>query len=87
MDFTAAIFKRDDLTCVVVIVKKEIIKDKYESEQASQLFGKLFPLMPVVLMAQDYRGDGMFYGPKDIVHVLSKIKPEHMPWKKYSVKD
>ena len=87
LEFTAAIFKRDDLTCVVVIVKKEVIKDKFEAEQACQVFSKIFPLMPVVLMAQDFRGDGIFYGPQDIVRVLSRIKPEHMPWKKYSIKD
>lgn len=87
MDFTAAIVREGETTCVVVIVIKEVVQNKFEAEEATKLFSRFFPLMTVVLMAQDHRGDGIFYGPPDLVRALSKIKVEHFPWKQYSVKD
>jgi len=87
MDFSAAIVKANNTPCVVVIVKKDIVQNKFLAEEATQVFSKLFPLMPVILMAQDPRGDGIFWGPPDLVKTLSSTKPEHFPWKQYSVKD
>jgi len=87
MDFTAAIVKEGETTCVVVIVVRDVVQNKYQAEDAVRVFSKFFPLMTVVLMAQDHRGDGIFYGPPDLVKTLSKTKPEHFPWKQYSVKD
>lgn len=87
MDFTAAITKEEETTCVIVIVIKDVVENKYEAEEAIKVFSRFFPLMTVVLMAQDHRGDGIFYGPPELVRKLSKTKVEFFPWKQYSVKD
>lgn len=87
MDFTAAILNEGETTCVVVIVIKDVVENKYEAEEAIKVFSRLFPLMTVVLMAQDHRGDGVFYGPSELVRRLTKTKVEYFPWKQYSVKD
>ncbi|NLW90361.1 MAG: hypothetical protein GXY34_02000 [Syntrophomonadaceae bacterium] len=87
MDFTAAIVKEEETTCVVVVVIKDVVENKYNAEEALKVFSRFFPLMTVVLMAQDHRGDGIFYGPPELVRKLSKTKVEFFPWKQYSVKD
>lgn len=87
MEFTAAIVKEQDATCVIVIVKSDVVENKYLAEDAHRLFSKFFPLMTVILMAQDARGDGVFWGPDELVKALSKTKPEYFPWKQYSVKE
>ncbi|MGE5391187.1 MAG: hypothetical protein ACM3PE_09020 [Deltaproteobacteria bacterium] len=87
MDFTAAIINEGETTCVIVIVIKEVVENKYQAEDAIRVFNRFFPLMTVILMAQDHRGDGIFYGPPELVRKLTKTKVEHFPWKQYSVKD
>jgi|GEM_PF-2372115 len=87
MDFTAALVNQGETACVVVVVIKEVVENQYEAQEAVRVFSKFFPLLTVVLMAQDHRGDGIFYGPPELVRALSKTKVEHFPWKQYSVKD
>ena len=85
MEFTAAIYKKDAANCVVVIVKREVVEDDRLASEAIKVFSKFFPLMPVVLMAQNFKGDGIYYGPPDLVKLLDKVKPEDFAWKTYQV--
>jgi len=85
MEFTAAVYKKDVSTCVVVIVKREVVEDDLLASEAIKVFSKFFPLMPVVLMAQNFKGDGIYCGPADLVRLLDKVKPEELAWKTYQV--
>lgn len=85
MEFTAAIFKKEESTCVIVIVKRDVVENDLLASEAVKVFSKFFPLMPVVLMAQNFKGDGIYRGPEDLVKLLNKVKPEELAWKTYQV--
>jgi hypothetical protein len=84
-EFTAAIVQKADQTFVVVIVKKDVLEDNSLSAEAIKLFSRYFPLMPVVLMAQNFKGDGLFRGPENLVQLVENEKPEDMPWNTYKI--
>ena len=46
---------------------------------------RLFPGVPVVLMAQDAQGTPTFFGRKDIVQFLASVPLGSIPWREYSV--
>lgn len=85
MEFTAAVVKKADSTCVVVIVKKEVVENDLLAAEAVRVFSKFFPLMPIVLMAQNFKGDGIYRGPEDLVKLLNNVRPEDLSWKAYQV--
>ncbi len=85
MEITAAIVKMAESTCMVVIVKRDVIENDLLALEAFRVFSQFFPLMPVVLMAQNFKGDGIYRGPEDLVKLLDKVKPEEMSWKTYHV--
>ena len=85
MEFSAAVVKKDESTFVVVIVKRDVLENDLLISEAVKVFSKFFPLMPVVLMAQNFRGDGIYHGPEDLVRLLDKVKPEDLSWKTYQV--
>lgn len=85
MKFTGAVIKEQGVTFAVVIVKKSIIDNRIQSNKAIQSFLPLFPSIPVVLMAQDYRGKPKYYGRRDIVHFLASVSFQTIPWKEYKL--
>lgn len=85
MEFSAAIVKKAESTFVVVIVKRDVLENEFLTLEAVKVFSKFFPLMPVVLMAQNFKGDGIYHGPEELVRLLDKVKPEDLPWKTYQV--
>ncbi len=40
---------------------------------------------PAVLMAQDPRGDPTYYGRDDLVHFLSGVLVEQLPWREFTL--
>jgi hypothetical protein len=84
-EFTAAIVQKAEYTFVVVIVKREVLNDNRLSAEAIKIFSRYFPLMPVVLMAQNFKGDGVFRGPENLVKLVENDRPEDLPWSVYKV--
>ena len=85
VEFTAAIVQKAEQTFVVVIVKRDVLEDNQLSAEAIKLFSRYFPLMPVVLMAQNFKGDGLFRGPENLVKLVENDKPENLPWNTYKI--
>jgi len=86
VEFTAAIVQKAEQTFVVVIVKRDVLEDNRLSAEAIKLFSRYFPLMPVVLMAQNFKGDGVFRGPETLVKLVENDKPEVLPWNTYKLR-
>ena len=36
-------------------------------------------------MAQNFKGDGLFRGPENLVQLVENEKPEDMPWNTYKI--
>lgn len=83
MQIEGAIIKEQGQTFAIVIVKPQVL-DSNEKDKAVQQFSRYFPRMPIILMAQNSRGNATYYGRKDIVAFLSKLHISQIPWKKYT---
>lgn len=86
MDINAAVVRDDEATFVVIIVKKEVMDNRFSIRQARDIFKKYFPLYPIVLMAQDERYNEVFDGPAELVESLTEIDVRKLPWNTYTVK-
>jgi hypothetical protein len=85
MTFQGAVIREQGVTFAVVIVKKHVIDSSAEANRAIAGFQPVFPGLPVVLMAQDYRGTPTYYGRRDIARFLASVPLEAIPWKRYTV--
>lgn len=83
MQIEGAIVKEQGQTFAIVIVKAQVL-DTSERDKVAQQFSRYFPGMPIILMAQNSRGNATYYGRKDIVAFLSKLHTSQIPWKKYT---
>jgi hypothetical protein len=84
MQFEGAVVREQGITFAVVVVKKQVIDYASRAAEAVRGFARMFPGMPVVLMAQDGHGVPTYYGRRDIVNFLSGISPSRIPWRRYS---
>lgn len=85
MTFQGAVIKEQGITFAIVIVKKSIVDNRSEADRAIVTFQPYFPGIPVILMAQDYRGVPTFYGRKDIAKFLASVPIQAIPWKEYTI--
>jgi hypothetical protein len=84
MKFQGAVIREQSITFAVVIVKMHIIDSGTEAGRAISAFQPLFPGLPVVLMAQDYRGTPTYFGRRDIARFMAEVPLEAIPWKQYT---
>ncbi len=82
--FQGAVIKEQGVKFAIVIVKSHIVQMQSEARDTIQNFGRFFPGIPVVLMAQDSRGTPTYYGRKDIAKFLSTVPINAIPWKEYT---
>jgi hypothetical protein len=86
MMFQGTVIKEQGLTFAVIVVKKSVIDNHFEANRAIRAFEEqVFGDMPVVLMAQDYRGVPIYYGRQDIARFMSNVPLSAIPWKEYTV--
>jgi hypothetical protein len=85
MKFEGAVIKEQGVTFAIVIVKPGILDSGTQREETRQGFGRYFPGMPVILMAQNSQGVPTYFGKPDIVNYLAKIHPGRIPWKTYTI--
>lgn len=83
MQFEGAVVKEQGVTFAVVVVKKHVVDNTLEAQQAVRAFAGAFPGLPVVLMGQDHRGAATYYGRRDIVKFLANVPVGCIPWKRY----
>jgi len=84
MQFDGALIKEQGVTFAIGVVKPYVINNSLESQSARIVFGRYFPGVPIVLMAQPSGGRPVYQGRTDIVNFLSRISPSRIPWKTYS---
>lgn len=85
MKFQGAVAKEQGVTFAIVIVKRRVIDNKGKANQMIGAAQPMFPGVPIVLMAQDFRGRPIYYGRKDIVRFLSKVPASAIPWREYTL--
>ena len=85
MTFQGALIREQGVTFAIVIVKKHVIDNSFEANNAIAEFQPVFPSVPIVLMAQDAWGEPTYYGRQDIARFLASIPMESIPWKQYTI--
>ena len=83
--FQGAVIKEQGITFAIIIVKKHIIDSKFSSDNMVKNCQSIFSGIPIVLMAQDYKGIPHYYGRTDIVNFMIKVPLQAVPWKEYTV--
>lgn len=84
MKFQGAVLKERGVTFAVVVVKNHVVENSFEAETTSRSFQKVFPGIPVVLLARDF-GKASFYGRDDIIGLLNNVPVNAIPWKEYQI--
>ncbi len=87
LKFSAAVIKDDGHEFAVVLVKIGIVRNLAQARLVSAGCSTVLIGMPIVLAAQDAFGTFSFHGRKELIDVLRKYEPEHLPWKRYSMTD
>lgn len=85
MKFQGALIKEQGVTFAVVVVKKSVVDNRLTAQNAIQSFQPAFPGIPLVLMAQDFRGVPTYFGRQDIAKFLAKVPMTAIPWREYSI--
>ncbi len=70
----------------VVVVKTPVLDNPSQSAkaEAQRAFGRYFPGIPIVLMAQRPNARAQYFGRRDIVDFLANTPVEALPWKEYT---
>ena len=84
MQFQGAVIREQNVTFAIIVVKPSVLNDSYKAQETVIGFGRYFPGVPVVLMAQDLRGVPTYYGRKDIVQFMSRVPLHAIEWKSYT---
>lgn len=84
MKVQGAVIEEQGITFAIVVVKRHIVDSQIQSEQAMVSFARLFPGIPIAIMAQDTRGVPKYRGRKDIVNFLASVHPSRIPWREYT---
>lgn len=84
MTFEGAVIREQGVTFAIVVVKESALSTLSSAGELINSFRPLFPQLPIVLMAQDWRGTPKYVGRTDIVRFLASIHPSRIPWKKYN---
>lgn len=85
MDFQGAVIREKGLSFAVVIVKAHVVASATAARSAIQGFGRFFPSLPVVLMAQDSGGRATYFGRTDIARFMANVPLDAVPWKEFTV--
>jgi hypothetical protein len=86
MKIDGAVIKEQGITFAIVVVKQSVLQSSSSHiEEVRSGFHSVFPGMPIVLMAQDSRGNPKYHGRTDIVKFLANVHPSRIPWKNYTV--
>lgn len=67
-------------TFTIVTIQLSVFQNKLESERALLAYSRLFPGMPIILMARNPRGVPIYIGRIDIVNFLKVTDPSVIPW-------
>ena len=81
MRVNAALVKEQGLTFAIVSVKHSVLSSTTERTRTQTGLQTYWPSVPIVLMAQDSRGEPEYFGRNDIVRFLAGVPIEALPWR------
>lgn len=84
MKFDGALIKEQGQIFAIAVVKQHVLTSS-DKDSIAQSFKQVFGNIPIVLAAQDSRGNFKYYGRRDIVRFLSNVHPSQIPWKTYTI--
>jgi hypothetical protein len=84
MTLEGAVVREQGVTFAIVVVKEHVLASSVSADEVAASFAPLFPGLPIVLMAQNYRGVPTYRGRPDIARFLAGVSLSRIPWKKYS---
>lgn len=85
MKFQGALMKEQGVTFGIIVVNPNILNRPPEAETMQNFGIRVFGPVPIVLMAQNPRGNPTYYGRRDIVEFLSKVPMQAIPWCEYTL--
>jgi hypothetical protein len=85
MRFQGAVIREQNQTFAIVVVQRHVIDNRSAAVDAIAGFQRVFPGMPVVLMAQDGSGRPTYYGRQDISRFLAGGPMRAIPWREYTL--
>jgi hypothetical protein len=89
--FQGAKILEQGVTFAIVVVQPRILNacNKTEANRTAAIFqSRIFPGIPVILMAQDpFTQVPQYYGRKDIVHFLAGIPVQSIPWQEFTINE
>jgi hypothetical protein len=79
-----AVISEAGTTFALASVAPNVVHDPTEAERLVLLLEeRVFPGMPVALMAREWNGHVCFYGHVDVPKVLAGIPLSRIPWRRY----
>lgn len=86
MEIKGALIKISDITFAIIEVEETTILDDLKATDYVKKHSFIFPRIPIVLMTLTENEKPIYYGKKELIHLLANIHPKQIPWKKYMVK-
>jgi hypothetical protein len=79
-----AVISERGTTFALATAPPNIVQDPIEAERLVLLLEeRVFPGMPVALMAREWSGHVLFYGHVDVPKVLAGLPLSRIPWRRY----
>jgi hypothetical protein len=72
-DDRRAVIREQGVTFAVVSVQEHVLNNSFEADRTIRAFQPAFPGLPVVLMAQDYRGVPTYYGRRTLSEFMASV--------------
>jgi len=88
--FQGAKIQEQGVTFAIVSVQPYVLAnpDKTEANRIIASFQlRVFPGVPVILMAQDPRNIPTYYGRHDIARFLSTVPAQNIPWQHFTINE
>lgn len=86
MEIKAALIKISEITFAIIEVNSDILNNDIKALDYIKQHSFIFPRVAIVLMAFDENKRPIYYGKKEITHLLVNIHPSQIPWKRYLIK-
>jgi aromatic ring-opening dioxygenase catalytic subunit (LigB family) len=87
MKIEGSIITEQGQTFAIIVVKPHVINNALDAQRIRQSVSAIqdFNGIPIILAAQDARGQFTYQGRRDIVGFLASIDPSRIPWKQYYI--
>jgi hypothetical protein len=84
MDVVGSVMTEQGISFAVVQVHSYTVETQAEAEDAIHSYSKLFPGLPVVLMAVGGERSPTYWGRQDLANYMAHVPSKHVPWRRFS---